>query len=100
MHIEELRQQRIRLAVLRLLAGQTGWLENDEVIQAALRSYGYVLSLDQVRTELAWLEEQSLVNLDREVGRMWVARLLRRGQEAAEGIAQVPGVKRPGPEDR
>ena len=47
-----------------------------------------------MRTELAWLAEQGLIELDR-TGSMHVARLLPRGADVALGAAQQPGIAPP-----
>lgn len=85
-----------RLAILQLLAEDAGYAHNDAVLQAGLAALGHAVSADALRGQLAWLAEQDLVTV-REVGELQVARLTRRGADAAAGRAAVPGVARPGP---
>lgn len=86
-----------RLAILQLLAEDAAYAHNDAVLQAGLAALGHTVSGDALRTQLAWLAEQGLVTV-REVGELQVARLTRRGADAAAGRAEVPGVARPGPD--
>lgn len=85
-----------RLATLRVLASAPAHTLNDSVLQTALERLGHVVSRDQIRTDLAWLAEQLLVELET-VESVTVARLRQRGLDVAEGRAVAPGVKKPGP---
>lgn len=82
-----------RLCLLRSL-NEAGGSANESVLQTCLEAYGHRISRDAVRTHIAWLEEQRLVGVEDMCGCM-VATLRGRGQDAAEGRARVPGVKRP-----
>jgi len=84
-----------RLVILRLLAEQPGYRANSSVLRAALESYGHSMSRDQVKTELRWLEEQGLLDVEN-LDVVLVATLRERGQDVATGRAVAPGVKRPG----
>lgn len=84
-----------RLTILRLLA-ESNYEASDSLLSAALDDFGHRVSRDQVRTELAWLREQGLLDLD-EMGGVMIARLTQRGFECASGIVAVPGVRRPAP---
>jgi hypothetical protein len=57
---------------------------------------GHNVSRDVVLVELSWLAEQGLVTLE-DLGTMKVATITGRGQDAALGRADVPGVKKPVP---
>lgn len=86
-----------RLTILKLLEQSDDYSANEYLLQSALGGFGHNCSSDTVRAELAWLAEQGLAHLD-ETGGVDVARLTRRGHDAASGRARVPGVKRPRPE--
>lgn len=86
--------EHLRLSLLRVLAGASGYSANDSVLTDAARSLGFTVPRDRVNTELAWLREQGLVETE-EMESVVVAALTRRGQEVAEGHASVPGVRRP-----
>jgi hypothetical protein len=94
-HYAEFLREDIRLVILRLLSEMVTYRANSSVLTMALDSYGHTLSRDQVKTELHWLAEQSVLTLS-DVGPVLVATLTERGQDVAAGRARVPGIKRPG----
>ncbi len=83
-----------RLVILRSLREMQGFEANESIIDSCLEAYGHNISRDQVRTHLAWLEEQQLITL-RNLSDYQIARLTGRGEDVATGQATVPGVKRP-----
>lgn len=54
----------IRLVILRSLAEDLGYSHNESILHSILERFGHTCSRDQVRTQLAWLQEQGLVTLD------------------------------------
>lgn len=84
-----------RLVLLRLLADMPAYRANSSVLAMALTKFGHACSRDMVKTELAWLAEQHLVQLD-DLGPVLVATATERGMDVASGVAVVPGVARPG----
>ncbi len=86
----------MRLVILRCLNEDPGYDLNESMLQAMLEALGHNVSRDRVRTELAWLAEQSLVIVDSVVN-IQVATLTQRGADVAAGRSTVPGVKRPRP---
>ncbi|SHH33608.1 hypothetical protein [Desulfofustis glycolicus] len=97
MSFAKLVQEDLRLVVLRVLAEDADYSHNEHVLRAALGAVGHNISLDRLRTELAWLAEQGLIAIDDSIG-VQVARLTTRGLDVAGGATVVPGVKRPVPE--
>lgn len=94
---ERLREDR-RLVLLRLLSEQHGYRSNNSILHAGLHHLGVAGTRDDVRTDLAWLQEQGLVRLTEAADSgIVIAQLTGRGQEVAEGHAVVPGVSRPSP---
>lgn len=85
-----------RLAILQLLAEAPGYEAADTLIYAALPDRGVAGSADQVASELAWLAEQGLAEVQK-VGPVAIAKITQRGIDASRGRALVPGVARPGP---
>ncbi len=83
-----------RLVILRSLQEMAGYEANESIIDSCLDAYGHNISRDQVRSHLAWLEEQGLITL-RNVSECQIAKLTGRGEDVATGQAIVPGVKRP-----
>ncbi|MGQ6078557.1 VpaChn25_0724 family phage protein [Serratia sp. IR-2025] len=82
-----------RLVILRSLL-DCGDSANESVLQTCLQAYGHRVSRDVVRTHLSWLAEQSLVTLSNVAG-CYVVGLTGRGDDVANGLAVVPGVKKP-----
>lgn len=94
---EDILREDRRLVMLRLLAGQNAYRSNSSVLHAGLHHLGVAATRDDVRTDLAWLAEQSLVRLSEAVPSVQVAELTSRGFDVAKGHAVVPGVSRPSP---
>ncbi len=86
-----------RLSILKILEQDAGYSINAHVLQRCLEAVGHEVSMDRLKTDLAWLEEQSLVRLDMVAG-LHVARLTSRGTDTARGRIVIPGVRRPRPE--
>lgn len=85
-----------RLEILRILRQDADYTATAGILQQALRMVGLSASADQVRTDIAWLAEQRLV--EDSLPDVCLAKLTPRGADVAQGIACVPGVARPGPE--
>lgn len=87
-------REHLRAVLLGILEDLPGYAANDAILADLARSKGVVNSIDVVRTEVRWLEEQGLVTVEDFAGELLVATLTRRGLEVATGIARVPGVAR------
>lgn len=86
-----------RLSILLVLAETPGYRANAFLLRDAVADiYGHAASVDQVKTDIAWLAEQELVTAQAH-GDVTMATLTARGADAAAGRASVPGVKRPMP---
>lgn len=86
-----------RLSLLLMLAETPGYRANAFLLRDAIAQvYGHDASIDQVKTDVAWLAEQGLVS-QTITGEVVMAALTARGVDAAAGRATVPGVKRPMP---
>lgn len=85
-----------RLTLLQALEQDPDYSHNEAVLQRMLGALGHNISTDRLRTELHWLAEQDLVTVE-EVAGLLVARLTRRGEDAALGRARIPGIARPRP---
>lgn len=84
-----------RLVILRVLSEMAGYRANSSVLYTLLSTWGHEPSRDQVKTDLRWLEEQQLLQIE-EIGSVLLSTLTERGADVAAGRAIVPGVKRPG----
>ena len=83
-----------RLVVLRVLAESAGYTANEYILQQMLEQFGHVVSIDRVRTDLAWLQEQQMLTIS-DVADVQIARITARGQDVAAGRTVAPGIKRP-----
>ena len=89
-------QADVRLVILRTLSELPALRGNSSVLCSILDlKYGHAVTRDKIKTELRWLEEQGLVQID-EAGAVLVATLRERGEDVARGRARVDGVNRPG----
>lgn len=87
----------IRLRLLQMLAAKPAYTGNEVALQAELAGkYGHALGRDRVRTELAWLEDQCLLVLQKPGGVM-LATLSSAGLEISSGVGRNPGVAAPRP---
>ncbi|MEV3815980.1 ArsR family transcriptional regulator [Aeromonas salmonicida] len=94
MSIQAILDAQQRLVILRSLL-DIGGAANESILNDCLDQLGTGrVTRDRVKTLLAWLEEQGLVRIER-LATVQVAHLTGRGQDAAEGRAMVPGVKKP-----
>ncbi len=89
-------QEERRLVVLRLLSEDADYRTNSSMLEQGLELYGLNVSRDRLHTDLVWLAEQDLLTAE-QVQSVMVVKLTQRGLDVANGRAQVPGVKRPGP---
>jgi Asp/Glu/hydantoin racemase len=87
----------LRLSILLVLTEAPEYSTNDSVISTAVSTMGLSATRDRIRTELVWLEEQSLIVCSAPAPGMTVARLTERGADVAAGRASSPGVQRPSP---
>jgi hypothetical protein len=84
----------LRLVLLRILSEMPSYRANSSILSNLLHQLGHAATRDQVKTEMRWLSEQGLINLD-DAGSVLVATLQERGQDVAEGRSQVDGINRP-----
>lgn len=89
--------EQLRLTLLRLLSEASGYRANSSVLLQGAQLMGFDPTRAQVRTQLAWLEEQELVATTSPAEHLVVATLTERGHDVAEGRAKQPGVARPAP---
>lgn len=91
--LAEMISENRRRLILQFLVASGGNSANEEVLGMVLREQGNVTSHDALRTELAWLQEQGLVEVE-DLRGLRIAKLTQRGFEAADGIITVPGIER------
>lgn len=81
-----------RRAILLALMMAPAYMMPARGLREQIGLVGYMVSLDRVATDCAWLAEQGLIEWKNEV-----AILSDRGADVVLGRAEVPGVKRPEP---
>lgn len=87
----------LRLHALEILTDASDYTANEVVLQDRLRvEYGHTVSSDRLRSDLAWLDEQGLVIVQKPGG-IHLATLTLRGMDVARGASTIPGVARPRP---
>ena len=86
----------IRLLILQALAEDADYSHNELVLDGVLTKLGHGVSIDTLRTQLAWLDGQGLISVET-LGETWIAKRQRSGLDVAKGRASVPGGRRPGP---
>ena len=97
MEFAKLEESHRRRIVLGALKQDPDYSINESMLRSILREFGFSVSRDLMKTELAWMVEQGLITT-KEVGGILVARLTNRGDDVATGAVVVPGVARPDPE--
>ena len=97
MNYDEHSIQDMRLRILQLLRGASGYDLNDVVISSSLKRYGHRPSAAVLRTELEWLAEQGCVTIETIEGDLQLVTLGERGMNAATGRTSIPGIRRPRP---
>lgn len=96
MEYQQLITENQRLAVLKFLRDDNDYTQNTSILQDGLTAIGLDISRDKLETEVSWLAEQGLVEIEH-YRTVTVVKLTGRGLDVAEGRARVPGVKRPHP---
>ncbi|MCW8843358.1 MAG: hypothetical protein OQK00_08090 [Rhodobacteraceae bacterium] len=86
-----------RIAILRILEGAPRYTSNASMMQTILPAVGISFTRAQIVTELAWLEEQGMVETEEHREGFVVATATVRGVEIAQGIATHPEIQRPRP---
>ncbi|MCT4554648.1 MAG: hypothetical protein N4A53_08175 [Pelagimonas sp.] len=92
---EEL-QQHARLAILRMLEDAPKYTSNVSIMADLLPRFGISYTRDQVETEVTWLAEQGLVEVENLKGFLVVTATVK-GAEIARGITTHPKIQRPRP---
>ena len=87
----------VRLQILIILASAQAYTLNQEVLLNQLRSTGFALNRDQLKIELAWLDQVAQCVIDNAVGGVHIATLTAEGSEVLDGTRHVPGIDKPGP---
>lgn len=68
---------------------------SNEMAQRLLRVYGHTLPLEKVNAICCWLEQRSLISIERLGESLFTMKLTKHGQEVALGFAREDGVDLP-----
>lgn len=87
----------LRLQILWILWKSQGYTNNQVLIKKGLASSrGVVATTEQIRTEMAWLDNIGAVVLQ-DVDGVFVATLSDHGEEHLQGARAIPDIRRPRP---
>ncbi|UWQ31278.1 hypothetical protein K3555_08890 [Leisingera sp. M527] len=96
MNYNETLREHARIAILRFIEDAPGYTSNVSMLSSQLPRVGIAYTRDQTETELEWLQEQGLAQIERN-GSFVVVTATTRGVEIAQGIARHPKIQRPRP---
>jgi hypothetical protein len=85
-----------RLSILRVLEGAASYRSNEAILTQMANAFGITSTRDQVRTEIAWLQEAGFITSE-DIAGLMIATATTRGVEIAQGIASHPDIARPSP---
>jgi len=89
-----------RLQILRLLAQDPGGQTNHIILHQLLEEVGHRPSVDQIKDDLAWMEELQLVEVSVVgQGTYHTAQITERGSDVANGRSTARGVRKPRPSE-
>ncbi|MEM1077442.1 MAG: hypothetical protein AAGI09_02845 [Pseudomonadota bacterium] len=97
MSYRETLSKHARLAILRFCEGAPKYTTNASMLSTLLPSVGIELTRDQIVTELHWLREQGMLELEETKTGFWIATATVTGVEIAQGVGSHPGIQRPRP---
>ena len=84
-----------RILILQLLNEDSDCCLNEQMLQKGLGMFGHNVSLDKVRTEVAWLEEQGCVTTEDVNHSVTLVTLTDRGLDVVNQRAVIPGIDKP-----
>lgn len=84
-----------RITILRGLHVDQDYTLSNEMLQRVLEPHGHRVGLERIHDDLQWLERHQLVSIEDGAGGLVLAKLTRRGLDAATGHTRVAGVDRP-----
>jgi hypothetical protein len=90
---EKLAQDR-RLLILQALDNAAGYTAASRLLLSFLESMGNLASSDQLEGDLAWLQEQGMIEVQAGPSGS-IAMLKARGADIVSGRARHPGIRRP-----
>jgi hypothetical protein len=85
-----------RLMILQILAKDSDYEVNEDMLLAALEAVGLAVSAEDLRNDLYTLKMEVCIMV-REVGSLWIIKLTKRGHDVSRGLISAQGVAKPRP---
>lgn len=93
--LETILAEQQRILILQLLNEDSDCCLNEQMLQKGLEMFGHKVSLDKVRTEVAWLKEQGCVTIEAVSRSVTLVTLTDRGLDVVNQRSVIPGIDRP-----
>ena len=87
---QQILREMMRFVMLRLANGASR-NTNSSILSMQLNGAGYSNTRDQVKSEIRWLEQQGLLDVE-EVDSVLIVSITERGEDVANGLSKVDGI--------
>ena len=87
---QQIMREMMRFVMLRLVNGASR-NTNSSILSMQLNGAGYSNTRDQVKSEIRWLEQQGLLDVE-EVDSVLIVSITERGEDVANGLSKVDGI--------
>lgn len=87
---QQILREMMRFVMLRLVNGAPH-NTNSSVLSMQLNGAGYSNTRDQVKSEIRWLEQAGLLEVE-EVESVLIVSITERGEDVANGLSKVDGI--------
>ena len=87
---QQILREMMRFVMLRLVNGASR-NTNSSILSMQLNGAGYSNTRDQVKSEIRWLEQQGLLDVE-EVESVLIVSITERGEDVANGLSKVDGI--------
>lgn len=87
---QQIMREMMRFVMLRLVNGASR-NTNSSILSMQLNGAGYSNTRDQVKSEIRWLEQQGLLDVE-EVESVLIVSITERGEDVANGLSKVDGI--------
>lgn len=92
--IRDIYDETVRILILRFLDNEPAGALPAVMLADALKASGTPVSSERAAAHLEWLDEQRLVDFDKDASLPY-ATITKRGSEVAQGVIAVSGVRHP-----
>ena len=87
---QQILREMTRFQILRM-ANKMPSRTNSSILQSMLKQAGYTFTRDQVKSEIRWLEQQGLLEVE-QVESVLVVGITERGEDVANDLSKVDGI--------